>query len=111
MDEMKWHQALEVCFSIIGRPSFASGTIEPKYRDIYAVHTMEDIAKIYGNLGQPESCIAWLIEAVKSAFVLNAPWMATTHIIDKLVTGLRAAGKHEDAKFWQSIHIPDGDGL
>ena len=111
MDQNEWHQALEVCFSIIGQPSSASGTIEPQYHDMYAVHTMEDIAKIYDNLGQSESCIAWLIQAAKSAFVLKAPCMATTHIIDKLVTGLRAAGKHEDAKFWQSIHMPDGDGL
>lgn len=111
MDQNEWHQALEVCFSIIGQQSSASGTIEPQYHDIYAVHTMEDIAKIYDNLGQSESCIAWLIQAAKSAFVLKAPWMATMHIIDKLVTALRAVGKHEDAKFWQSIHMPDGDGL
>lgn len=62
MDQNEWHQALEVCFSIIGQPSSASGTIEPQYHDIYAVHTMEDIAKIYDNLGLSETCTAWLVQ-------------------------------------------------
>ena len=111
MDQNEWHQALEVCFSIVGQPSSVDGSVEPQHHDEYAVYTMEDIAKIYDNFRQPESCIAWLDRAAKSAYNLFGSCIATTHIVDKLVSALFGSGKYEDANFWQCIQLARGDGV
>lgn len=110
MDQNEWHQALKVCFSIVGQPPSADERVEPQYHDEYAIHTMEDVAKIYDNLGRPDSYIAWLERAAKSAYGLFGSCIATTHIIDKLVAAFVGSGKHEDANFWQSINMAGGDG-
>lgn len=109
MDRNDWQQALEVCLSIIGQPPSTLELVEPQYYDEYAVHTMEDIAKIYDNLGESESSIAWLTQAANSAWTLWGSGVATTHIIDKLVGALITSGKHDEAMFWQNIHTAGGN--
>ncbi|CAF9935980.1 hypothetical protein IMSHALPRED_010416 [Imshaugia aleurites] len=111
MDQNEWRQALEVCSSIVGQASSTEERVEPQHHDECAIHTMEDIAKIYDNLGRPESCIAWLDRAAKSAYNLFGSCAATTHIIDKLVGAFVGSGEHEDAKLWQWIRMARGDGV
>ena len=111
MDQNEWRQALEVCSSAVGQASSTEERVEPQHHDECAIYTMEDIAKIYDNLGRPESCIAWLDRAAKSAYNLFGSCAATTHIIDKLVSAFVGSGEHEDAKLWQWIRMARGDGV
>ena len=83
-DQNRWEQALEVCFPIVGQSPADLKPINPQYHDEYAVHTMEDIAKIYDNLGDSKSCLGWLTQAAASAIAFGCPMVLTTHVIDKL---------------------------
>ena len=104
MDQTDWQHALEVCLPIVGRLPSALELIEPQYHDECAVHTMEDIAKIYDSLGDSELCIAWLTQAANSAWPMWGSRVPTTHIIDKLVSALVASGKRDEAMFWENAH-------
>ena len=111
MDNSDWQQALKVCLSIVGQPPSALELVEPQYHDKYAVHTMEDIAKIYDVLGESEFSIAWLIQAASCACTLWGSGVATTHIIDKLVSALIASGKHDEAMLWQNTFTAGGNDM
>ncbi|MCJ1231356.1 hypothetical protein MMC12_008033 [Toensbergia leucococca] len=58
---------------------------------------MEDIAKIYNHLKDVESSIAWLRQAAACAWTLWGSWVATQHIVDKLVAALNVCGKQGEA--------------
>ena len=111
MDQNEWHQALQVCLSIIGHRSSAGDILEPESLDGYAVYTMEDIAKIYDHLGQPGSCVEWLSRAARSASIVWGPSVATTHVVDKLVAALEAVGRTGEAVFWRGVLVSGGDGI
>ena len=99
MDGQKWHEALGVCHSIVGQQPSSFHLAVPHFRDECAVHTMEDMAKIYENLGDTKFCIAWLTQSVNSVWILWGSCIATTHIVDKLVGALTASGEPDEAKF------------
>ena len=107
MDMGDWRQALEVCMTIVGQLETVNGSPEPQYRDECAVHTMEDIAKIYNRLEDLKSSIAWLKQAAACAWTLWGTWVATQHIVDKLVAALDACGKQDEANFWQRGFLAD----
>ena len=111
MDQNEWHQALEVCLSIVGQRFHAGEMVEPECLDGYAVYTMEDIAKIYDHLGQPGSCVEWLSRAARSACFVWGPSVPTTHVVDKLVAALDKVGKHGEAMFWRGVLGSGGDGI
>lgn len=110
MDEKQWHEALEVCHSIVGQQPSSFQLAEPHHHDECAVHTMEDIAKIYEHLGEAASCIGWLTQAANSAWILWRSCSATTHIVDKLVGALMASGEVEVAKCWRNIYADGASG-
>ena len=110
MDEQEWHKALEVCYSIVGQRPSSFQLAEPYHRDECAVRTMEDIAKIHENLGDTKSCIAWLIQAANTSWLLFGSCIATTHIIDKLVGALIASGVQDEANFWWDPYNNDASG-
>lgn len=110
MDQHQWQQALRMCHYIVGQPCSTYGLVQPQSHDECAVHTMEDIAKIFENLGEPEVRTSWLMQAANSAWALWGWCIATTHVFDKLVGALQAAGRFDEAKFWQDIHNAGGNG-
>ena len=92
------------CASLsLGQPSSAVDRVEPRYRDEAAVLTMQDIAKIYANLGSSSASIAWWTQAANNAWVLWGSCVATRAVVDKLVGALVASGKDDEAGFWQSM--------
>ena len=102
MDQGDWEQALKVCFQIVGHTPSTLDSSKLQYCDECAVYTMEDIAKIYDHLGDGNACIIWLTQAAYSALNLWGFYIATTHIVDKLINALTDAGRHEDATFWEN---------
>ena len=111
IDEEKWHEALEVCHSIVDQQHSSFQLAEPHRRDECAVYTMEDIAKIYANVGETKSCIAWLTQAANSAWMLWGSCVATRHIVDKLVGALMASGEADEADFWRNIYANDASDI
>jgi hypothetical protein len=93
-------QALELCHLIVGQVNPASNLAEPSYKDEWSVYTMEDIAKIYEELGNGGMSIAWLQEAAMGAWGLWKDWAATRHIVDKLEAALTRDGRHNEAMNW-----------
>ena len=100
MDMGDWQQALEVCMTIVGHFTSVTGSPEPQHSDECAIHIMEDIAKIYNHLKDVESSIAWLRQAAACAWTLWGSWVATQHIVDKLVAALNVCGKQGEADLW-----------
>lgn len=107
---MEWQQALKVCFSVVGQASSDQEVVEPQFHDEHAVHTMEDISKIYANLGNSESSVAWLTQAAIDAPKAGGLSQGSkTHIVDKLVGALVASGNLDEALFWQNKFPVGGD--
>ena len=107
MDQDEWQQAREVCLSIVGQhTSSLHEHVEPQYHDKCALHTMEDLAKIFEHLGEHNLCIAWLTQAADNALSLWGSCFGTTHIIDKLVDALNAVGRNDEAASWQTMGAP-----
>lgn len=110
MDIGDWRQALEVCMTIVGQFETVTASPEPQYNDECAVHTMEDIAKIYCQLEDLHSSIAWLKQAATWAWTLWGTWVATKHIVDKLVAALNICGMQDEADLWQCRFLADSLG-
>ena len=108
MDMNDWGQALEVCMTIVGQSKTMTGIPKPQYNDECAVHTMEDIAKIYGQLEDLKSSLAWLKQAAICAWTLWGDWVATQRIVDKLVATLKACGELAEVDFWQLQFLANG---
>ena len=111
MDEEKWHEALEVCNSIVDQQQSSHQLAEPRRCDECAIYTMKDIAKIYANVGETKSCIAWLTQAANSAWMLWGSCVATRHIVDKFVGALMASGEADEADFWWNIDADDASDI
>ena len=108
MDMKDWGQALEVCMTIVGQSNTMAGSPKPQYNDECAVHTMEDVAKIYGQLDDLESSIAWLKQAAVCAWTLWGDWVTTQHVVDKLVALLKTCGEWDEADLWQRQCLASG---
>ncbi|KAL8761227.1 MAG: hypothetical protein Q9184_002631 [Pyrenodesmia sp. 2 TL-2023] len=74
-------EALELCRLRVG---FCLSSGRVRYRDQSAMHTMEDMAKIYDELNQLRGCSLWLMQAEKVGREIGADRLAMTHVIDKL---------------------------
>ena len=104
MDLGDWQQALQVCMVIVGHTETV-GAVQPQYNDSCAASTMEDIAKVYDNLEDPESSIAWLKKAVKCEWNLWKDCVATKHVVDKLVAALLLRGRRDEAIIWRDRYL------
>jgi hypothetical protein len=85
MEQEKWLETLQVCFSIVGQSMEDVEYVNPKYRDKCAIYVMQDIAKCCHKLGNSELKEAWLKEALSaSADVWGEDSYVTQHIRDKV---------------------------
>ena len=103
MDIGHWREALQMCMDIIGEVRVVNGVVQPLYNDRCAASTMEDIAKIYDNLSDADSSIAWLKGAAISGQGLLRASVAEEHIVDKVVTALQLRGEDEEAEVWRQL--------
>ncbi|KAI1738582.1 hypothetical protein F4680DRAFT_424345 [Xylaria scruposa] len=102
MDIGKWTEALKVCLEIVGCvDDNMLPTLDTRQED-YAVHTMEDIAKIFMALDEDEKSITWLMKAAACALSLWGSSVVTLHIIDTLEDLLLKYERIEDAAYWRS---------
>ncbi|KAM0820107.1 hypothetical protein AB5N19_05926 [Seiridium cardinale] len=98
MDTGSWSKALTVCMDIVderlpdGLPSVST------QKDECALHTMEDIAKIYNHLGDNDKSISWLTLAATAASSLFGVSVKTIHIFDKLENLLVEQGRYREAE-------------
>ncbi|KAK6063078.1 hypothetical protein SCUP515_12746 [Seiridium cupressi] len=84
IDVGKPREALEICFSILNETGFDVHSNSDQQPFGHVIHTMEDIAYIYENLGDEQSRKFWLQRAASSAETLWGESVATAHIMDKL---------------------------
>ncbi|KAI0595420.1 Clr5 domain-containing protein [Biscogniauxia sp. FL1348] len=103
MDKGSWAEALSVCLGIVGQADELVLPTEMTLRDSCAVYTMEDIAKIYENMGEPEKSTDWLRKAATCATNLGRPVHEVAHIVDKLETLLLKSGRADEAQVWRRM--------
>ncbi|KAI1630862.1 Clr5 domain-containing protein [Biscogniauxia mediterranea] len=103
MDKGSWAEALSVCLGIVGTADERGLPVETTLRDSCAVYTMEDIAKIYENMGEPEKSTDWLRKAATCATNLGKPVHEIAHIVDKLETLLLKSGRADEAQVWRRM--------
>ena len=109
MDMGEWDQALAVCLSIVHADN-QPWTSTRRVDDECAVSTMEDIAKIYENKWDLNSSIAWLLRAATSEWTTSTGGVAAAHIVEKLLSALRRAGREDEAVFWED-HVHESRRL
>lgn len=76
IDAEDYTGALEKCLSVVSLTGFDTSD---------AIYTMEDLAHIYGKLGNMEARRQWLNRAAVSAQCLWGDAVATAHITDKIL--------------------------
>ena len=103
MDIGRWREALQVCMNIVGEIRVMNGVVQPLHNDQCAASTMEDIAKIYDNLSDPDSSIAWLKGAAIYGQGPSRVSVAEEHVVDKVVTALQLRGDEEEAEVWRQL--------
>ncbi|KAI5927179.1 Clr5 domain-containing protein [Camillea tinctor] len=103
MDKRSWAEALSVCLGIVGYADKQGLPVEMTLRDECAVYTMEDIAKIYENMGEPEKSTHWLGRAATCATNLGKPTHEIAHIVDKLEALLLESGRADEAQVWRRM--------
>ncbi|KAH9993140.1 Clr5 domain-containing protein [Xylariaceae sp. FL0662B] len=103
MDMESWNEALSVCFEIVGPVDDTGSPTEATLKDDCGVSTMEDIAKIYEHMGNPDKSITWLMQAAISASSLWGSTQETAHIVDKLECLLVKNGRVDEGHIWRRL--------
>jgi hypothetical protein len=76
----------------------------PAYPDKIAVYAMENMAEVYGYMGNIEECAAWLRQALTHSWNLKGGTASTIHIRDKLEQVLKDHGQEEEASSLQILY-------
>ncbi|KAK9419393.1 putative Clr5 domain-containing protein [Seiridium unicorne] len=98
MDTGSWSKALTVCMDIVGETLPDGLPSVSTQKDECALHTMEDIDKIYNYLGDNDKSISWLTLAATTARSLFGVSVETIHIFDKLENLLVEQGRYREAE-------------